>query len=77
MSQMINTYLEACEVAAPKRKTKIFDIRIHNGARVGVVKWFARWRRYNFFPDPDTSFDALCMRDLASFCERLMDERKP
>lgn len=76
MTYFLGKFLQAVAVAAPKRRTKIFDIYSVQGLRVGVVQWFSAWRRYNFFPDPRTSFDAICLREIADFCEKLMQERK-
>lgn len=83
MTTSIGKFLSATEVLAPKRVTKVFHILPSHGGRVspgagrlGVVQWFAAWRRYNFFPDPGSSFDASCLRDLATFCDQLMQERK-
>lgn len=36
---------------------------------LGDIKWRGAWRKYAFFPDRDTVFEADCMRDLAQFCE--------
>jgi hypothetical protein len=36
-------------------------------AHLGVVKWAATWRRYAFFPGPQTLYEEECLRDLATF----------
>jgi hypothetical protein len=38
-------------------------------AHLGVVKWFSAWRRYAFFPAPETLYEQDCLRDLAEFIE--------
>lgn len=50
-------------------KTKVWDIVSKEGAvPLGQVKWFGRWRKYAFFPKPDTVYEAYCLADLADFC---------
>jgi hypothetical protein len=41
----------------------------HAGATLGRVKWHGQWRRYAFFPEPGTLFEADCLRAIAAFCE--------
>ena len=38
-------------------------------APLGQVRWFARWRKYGFFPAPNTVFEEACLRQIAYFCE--------
>lgn len=58
------------------RKTHIFEVRSKTqGSILGTVEWFGRWRRYSFFPNDDTIYDAICLRDIAEFCDRLMTQR--
>lgn len=49
-------------------KTKIWDVMSAKGALIGEVKWFGTWRRYAFFPWPDTIFDAVCLTEISKFC---------
>jgi hypothetical protein len=35
---------------------------------LGEVRWFCRWRKYTFFPEPGTTFDAGCLSQIAGFC---------
>ena len=35
--------------------------------RLGSVRWFGRWRKYAFYPEPSTVFEEVCMRDIACF----------
>ena len=43
---------------------------------LGVIKWFGRWRCYAFFPSPGTVFERRCLRDIATFCERVTQEHR-
>jgi len=58
-------------------KTKKYNV-ITKGEefKLGEVKWFSRWRKYSFFPEPNTVFEKDCMLDIADFMELLMIERK-
>lgn len=38
-------------------------------AHLGIVKWFAPWRKYAFFPAEQTLYEQDCLRDLAEFVE--------
>ena len=42
---------------------------IHPDLSLGEISWRGGWRKYAFFPDTDTVFEADCLRDLAQFCE--------
>jgi hypothetical protein len=43
---------------------------------LGVVKWFAQWRKYCFFPYDNSLFDAGCLVELAEFCKHQNDVRR-
>jgi hypothetical protein len=36
---------------------------------LGAVKWYGAWRKYAFFPAPQTLFEHDCLRQIADFCE--------
>jgi hypothetical protein len=55
--------------------TQIWKVEsAHTGVDLGVVKWYASWRRYAFFPG-NTLFDADCLREIASFLTEQMQMR--
>jgi hypothetical protein len=58
------------------RLTKIWDCHSKSGTHLGIVKWWAHWRRYCFFPDARLLFDADCMRDIADFIFSQTQEQK-
>jgi len=65
------------EDSDPKQKTKKFLVcNKDNGSYLGVVKWFGSFRQYSFFPESDCVFEKTCMRDIADFMDKLMQERK-
>jgi len=47
-----------------------------NDVGLGVIKWNPLWRQYNFIPNNDTIYSQSCLRDIAEFIKKLMDERK-
>jgi hypothetical protein len=58
-------------------KTKVYDVVAkERGEMLGEVKWFARWRKYAFFPAPGTLYEEDCLKDIASFLLKLKEERK-
>lgn len=58
-------------------KTKVYDVVAkERGEMLGEVKWFARWRKYAFFPAAGTLFEEDCLKDIASFLVTLKEERK-
>lgn len=59
------------------KKTKTFEINAKEGGyKLGVVKWYASWRKYSFFPEPNTLFESKCLQDITDFMNGLMEERK-
>lgn len=57
------------------RKTDTWGVSCR-GHPLGIVKWYAGWRRYCFFPEPSTLFDPACLRELTTFCETQTQEHK-
>ena len=55
-----------------KPKTKVIGVvsKLH-GIRLGVIKWFGRWRQYSFFPETETVFNAECLNDIQSYIRGL------
>lgn len=41
---------------------------------LGVVKWWGAWRKYAFFPNPDTLYEQDCLRDIAQIIVDLTNE---
>jgi hypothetical protein len=62
----------------PSGKTSIWAvIGRQTQTQLGLVKWAAPWRRYAFFPAPGCQWlDAICLRDIAAFCDEAMAERR-
>jgi hypothetical protein len=60
----------------PKLKTKIWSCFAKTGPFLGSVRWWSHWRRYCFFPQPETLFDANCLWDIADWCASQTTEQK-
>lgn len=57
--------------AEASTKTKRFMVTVA-GTRdevLGEIRFFPRWRKYSFFPQTGSLYEADCLRDIASFCE--------
>jgi hypothetical protein len=55
-------------------KTKIW--RVSCGQELGLIKWFAAWRRYVFVPVDRTVYDASCLTEVSNFCHSKTLEHK-
>jgi hypothetical protein len=59
------------------QKTMRFGVTTADNRRgLGVVAWYAQWRRYGFYPLPGTVFEQDCLREIAAFCEAKTREHK-
>ena len=51
-------------------KTKRFLVSTADrSARLGTISFYPRWRKYSFYPYPETLYESDCLRDIANFCE--------
>jgi hypothetical protein len=63
--------------APPKPKTRVFEVYTKDlQGHLGIISWYAPWRRYAFDPSANTVYESQCLRDIAAFCDWLMAERK-
>lgn len=63
--------------ASPSGKTAVWAVMTMSGdEQIGEVRWFARWRKYAFYPKAHTVFEEDCLRDIAAFCELVTQRRK-
>ena len=46
------------------------------GGPLGMIGWYAAWRRYCFQPIEECVFDPECLRDIAAFMEERTKEQK-
>ena len=62
--------------APPKPKTKVWWVlNKYDSAQLGWIGWFARWRKYGFYPKEGTVYEETCLREIAAFCEQKSKER--
>jgi hypothetical protein len=53
---------------SPSGKTMIWEVlNRYDGAPIGRIAWFAKWRKYGFYPWPETVFEEVCMREISDF----------
>ena len=86
----MTSYLTFQEIATNK-KTKTFHvISKTDGSKLGEIKWHTGYRKYALFVESylyfifgentyTTSvqiFDTVCLKEITSFIEKLMEERK-
>jgi hypothetical protein len=58
-------------------RTCIWSIKANDGNfLLGEVRWYAPWRKYAFFPEPNTLFEPDCLRDIADFCAKQTDAHR-
>ena len=43
---------------------------------LGTVQWFAHWRKYAFYPNPETVYEEVCMNDISTFIKMLTRKHK-
>lgn len=77
----IGKHISAREVR-PKipQVTKIWEILDSTNTRLGLVKWYAPWRKYCFHPLDGVLFDHSCLTDIAKFMKdnhETRNEEKP
>jgi len=54
---------------SPSGKTRMwYVVSIIGDAHLGIVSWYAPWRRYVFNPADGTLYDANCLGALREFC---------
>lgn len=61
---------------ADRKTAEYMILAIQGGDVLGVIKWYGPWRKYSFFPHPNTIFETDCLKDIVSFITELMFARK-
>ena len=50
-------------------KTKRFYVMTADRTTdLGTIRFYPKWRKYAFYPNPDTLYEVDCLRDIAQFC---------
>ena len=47
-----------------------------DGAVLGEIRWWGRWRGYAFFPRPHTLYEPTCLNDISRFITEAMSKRR-
>jgi hypothetical protein len=55
---------------------EVFTIHQRDGAALGYVEWYPKWREYVFMPGDDVTLSGGCMRDLALFLSKCANKRR-
>jgi hypothetical protein len=52
-------------------KTRVWAVQSNEGAVLGSITWFGRWRKYVFHPPPNlkSTYEETCLREIAEFIE--------
>ena len=67
----------AVELMEKKTRTEVYGIRSkHHSEPIGMVKWYAPWRQYCFFPEPGTVWSRYCLNEVNTFINQLKEARK-
>jgi hypothetical protein len=59
--------------APPKPKTKVWYVVSKYddpNPHLGWIAWFPKWRKYAFYPKPNTVYEQVCLREIADFCQK-------
>jgi len=66
------------KVQLPSKKTLDIYVNSLSGVTLGVINWYAPWRRYVFRPTLliGTNFDSSCLKEITEYINKLMQERK-
>jgi len=58
-------------------RTWIYIVRAnYDHALLGIIKWYAQWRQYGFYPEKETVFEKTCLRDIKNFCIDLNERQR-
>ena len=75
---MIKSKYVTIMLTGVKPKTSVYSIISKSSCdELGIVKWYAPWRQYCFFPTEEfgTIWARNCLKDVIAFIEELMDAR--
>lgn len=78
MPTMTAQWIEFVDAGTSKSGvTRIWSVQSKSqGAILGYIQWFGRWRCYAFDPLAETVYNAGCLRDIARFCEQATAEHR-
>ena len=60
--------------AADQRKTDTYEVLTNDSLVIGHIAWYGPWRKYAYFPEPETVMETQCMQEIAFFLKQRMRE---
>jgi hypothetical protein len=72
----MNKYLKFEEKLSESGKTKRLTVFAMNDIALGSISWHGPWRKYVFFPNPQTLFDPYCLTEVVEKLKDLQKEHK-
>jgi hypothetical protein len=72
----MSKYLEF-RLLEKKAKTQVIEVISEPRAgsivrfKLGIIKWYPRWRQYAFFPEAGTIFNTECINDIVFYIKGL------
>lgn len=73
-------YIQIRQIVPTKpgiQKTARWEVlNARTSQRVGVIKWYGGFRKYVFYPEPDTFFDHYCLITVGAFIQSQLALRK-
>jgi hypothetical protein len=59
-------------------KTQIYEVvnKDQPDFPIGIIKWNGGWRKYAFYPEPDSYYEEDCLINLADFLTELKIQKK-
>ncbi len=78
MTRVLNRWLTFVDVTPVRNpRTRRWDIlRADNGALLGWVSWYSRWRQYVFAPVTDAIFSDGCLQEIVTFVRMTNDAHR-
>jgi len=69
-------YIDFHEIAGTG-KTKVISVDSRSGGyRLGLITWYSNWRQYVLEAEPHVVWNVGCLRDVESYMQELMNERR-
>jgi hypothetical protein len=69
-------YIQFREIIVPTKTKRWEIISKSSGFRLGIIKLYAPWRQYCFFPERMTIWNKDCLEDIHGFLKQEMSNRK-
>ena len=65
------------ELIEEKPKTDVYQVYSRSSFdELGIIKWYAPWRQYCFFPEEGTVWSKGCLNEVNDLIKKFMEEWK-